>query len=408
MKRTGIVTVVALLALALWARAEMLLDDGNDQEQSRPAMAVAQQRVYVAFQDTSAFDYDVRMTVSNDGGATFEPSALVHPPNTQVQWQPHLATGPSGEAYVVWADWKYEKDFDIYLASTADGVDYSVPVRVNDVPRGTQITPRVAVNPAGDVFVVWSDNRDSTAEDYGVRWDVYLARSTDGGASFEPSLRLSQPEYNDEPYFALNADVAAPSEDAVLVAWLKCSWSLGNIRLRFGSSDDGGDAFAPPLTLDAGSFALGHRIAADADGRALVVWEDGRESGAGADPTLVFGSGRTLDVYALYSDDFGNTWSAPFRVNEQVRLNQQRPEPALTPGGWAVVWSDDRDVGDYTIRLATESWPPSGTPVPGIKVDGYAGLAERTYPDLAWSPAGLFVVWQDFRDNQYDLYFERP
>lgn len=385
---------------------ELRVNDPAEREQSAPQIAVFGQNIWVVYQDTFSFNCDIRLASSSNQGATFSPGALVHPENKEVQWQPHLAVGPSGEVYIVWADYKSGSDFDIYITTTTDGENFTEPVRVNDVVSGSQLAPRIAVNEAGDVFVVWNDNRGTTAGYYGVVWNVVVAKSTDNGASFGPATFVSAEEVFGEEYFAQNADIAAAG-DWVHVVWAKYHWdNHGSIRTRYARSGDSGEIYETPITLDANHFSLRHQIVADQAGRVAVVWEDNREYGG--DPNLLYGSGRTLDVYAQYSENYGENWALSFRVNEEILLCQQRPTVALTTGGWAVAWSDDREIGNYTIRIVTESWPPSGNTLAGQKIDEYDGLVERTFPALASFGSSLFIVWQDFRDDNYDIYFKMP
>lgn len=399
-------TFLIIFFFGIASGSELRISDPIAHEQSAPQIAVFGQNIRVVYQDTSEYNYDIRLTYSNDGGATFSPSTPVHPKSDQVQWQPHIAAGPSGETYIVWADFKSGTDFDIYITATTDGENFTVPVRVNDIPAGSQLAPRVAVNEAGEVFVVWNDNRGTTSDYYSVVWNVAVAKSTDSGASFGPSILISEEETPGEEYFAQNADIAAAG-DSVHIVWTKYHWgNHGSIRTRYTRSDDAGDTYLSPVTLDENHFTLRHQIVADQAGRVAIVWEDNRESGA--DPALLYGSGRTLDVYSRFSQDYGENWAPSFRVNQELLLCQQRPSVALTDSGWAVAWSDDREVGNYTIRLATESWPPSGTQLTGQKIDEYSGLVERTFPALTAFGSSIYIVWQDFRDDNYDIYFNMP
>ncbi len=81
---------------------------------------------------------------------------------------------------------------DIYLyRSTDQGAHWSGPVVVNDdtSTTATQFFPSVAVDPSdGTVSVVWYDTRDSTTNR---QTQVYYARSTDGGVTFEPNVRVT-------------------------------------------------------------------------------------------------------------------------------------------------------------------------------------------------------------------------
>ena len=80
---------------------------------------------------------------------------------------------------------------DIVLVSSRDGGATWLPkVRVNDdPPRFDNCMPEVAVDDFGGVNVAWYDRRDDGV--WGALVNTYLARSTDGGRSFEPSVRLS-------------------------------------------------------------------------------------------------------------------------------------------------------------------------------------------------------------------------
>jgi hypothetical protein len=399
-------TVLLLSAIVLAAsvaHAELLVNDLTTHEQSVPRIAASGPMVYVVYQDTTHHDYDVRLAVSDDSGASFAPTNLVHPDSRDEQWQPALAIGPGGEVYLVWAE-NSGGTWDIMLTSTSDGETFSAPVMVNDISANSQLEPAIAVSPSGTIWVAWHDSRDSAGLDYGVRWDVYAARSEDGGSSFDPGIRLSDEQSSGEQYFALFPEIAAPDDDHLLAVWYKMNWGWGDRRLRSSVSSDSGENFSTPDTLFTG-WAMRHRLDASDDGRAMLVWEETFDQGPQWDLDLVVSSGTCLDVAAKASNDYGASWSGPIRLNQERMLNQQRPGVALTTGGFGVVWSDDREVGDYTIRLAEDVWPPLG-PIAGTKIDDYSDLAERTFPDVAADGANLYIVWQDFRSGDYDIYME--
>lgn len=102
-------------------------------------------------------------------------------PTTKVDISP----GPySGRVYVCWSDQR-NGDTDVFLLYSDDGgAHWSPRVRVNDDPVGNgkeQFFPWIDVDPvSGIVYVVFYDRR----EESGVQTDVYLAVSSDGGATF--------------------------------------------------------------------------------------------------------------------------------------------------------------------------------------------------------------------------------
>ncbi|MEK7426278.1 MAG: DUF4215 domain-containing protein, partial [Actinomycetota bacterium] len=79
---------------------------------------------------------------------------------------------------------------DVFLARSTDrGATWSAPVRLNDDrPGGDQVMPWVSVNSVGVVETFWYDYRNWPGMN---TVDVYAARSTDGGQSFGPNFRVT-------------------------------------------------------------------------------------------------------------------------------------------------------------------------------------------------------------------------
>ena len=145
-------------------------------------------------------------TVSTDGGVTFSVDRTVttasRPPSPLPGAAYRVApfgslavdrsSGPDrGSLYVVWADnTGVGHGPDILLRRSADGgTSWSLPVRVSDDTNGAyQIFPWVAVGPDGAVNVVFVDQRDTPLSPL---YHTYLARSTDGGRSFQRNIRLT-------------------------------------------------------------------------------------------------------------------------------------------------------------------------------------------------------------------------
>jgi hypothetical protein len=82
---------------------------------------------------------------------------------------------------------------DIVLTRSTDGGrTWSPKVRVNDDPQGSdQALPAVAVDELGRVHVAWMDRRDGPQP--GLTVSPYWTVSLDGGLTFRPSLRLAAP-----------------------------------------------------------------------------------------------------------------------------------------------------------------------------------------------------------------------
>ena len=180
--------------------------------------------VYLAFADYPR--RSIRVMRSRDGGESFEasvaagpirartsvapPSQCIRPPIVHASIAADRSGGPRrGALYVSWADYPPgvgPADCPeacgapaacvpgVYLARSDDGgLSWSAPALVDDedASRVDRYHQWIRVDPAtGDVFVAYKDSRNSSAPARSGA-DVYLRRSTDGGATWETALRLS-------------------------------------------------------------------------------------------------------------------------------------------------------------------------------------------------------------------------
>jgi hypothetical protein len=103
-----------------------------------------------------------------------------------------------GRVYVVWSDQRSgPTDTNVWAAWSGDGgATWSPPLRVNDdASRRHQFFQWAALDPAtGHLHVVFYDRRDTT----GNATDVFVARSTDGGATFQ-NARVSASSFTPDP-----------------------------------------------------------------------------------------------------------------------------------------------------------------------------------------------------------------
>ncbi len=117
--------------------------------------------------------------------------------------QPRLAMDPTvgtmGKLYVAYHKPDASGDPDeVYLQSSTDGGQTwsSPPTRVNDDPIGSaQVFPQVSVGPNARVDVIWFDTRHPYPGG-GNTGDIYYARSSDGGASFDANRRVTDRTFN--------------------------------------------------------------------------------------------------------------------------------------------------------------------------------------------------------------------
>ncbi|MBA3650115.1 MAG: exo-alpha-sialidase, partial [Chthoniobacterales bacterium] len=154
--------------------------------------------VYWNFQGANGGE-EIDMVLSNDGGVTFGPPTLVTP--TVRYTPPSIRSGtflPSattdrttGNLYVVY------QGFDaafvprvLFTKSTNSGASWSAPIAITDNPNTGVFNPAISASPDGQTLTVsFYDQRDSGGST--VLCNLYLAQSFDGGATWQPNIRLT-------------------------------------------------------------------------------------------------------------------------------------------------------------------------------------------------------------------------
>jgi hypothetical protein len=94
--------------------------------------------------------------------------------------------------YVVWPDRRSGHTQIFFASSSNAGATWTPPRPIDDnAPNSTtdHFMANVAVNRAGIVGVMWYDRRDHPDN---LGWDVRFSASLDGGATFLPSVKISE------------------------------------------------------------------------------------------------------------------------------------------------------------------------------------------------------------------------
>ncbi len=156
--------------------------------------------VYWNFNGTGDFADDfMQVVISDNGGNTFGSPKFIT--NVAVHTEPSIRTGvflPSvatdrttGAIYVVYQARVAGAPRILFTKSTNNGDTWTAPIAISDNPTGSGVfNPAIAASDDGQVLTaVFYDHRDNPGST--VLIDTYLAQSLDGGATWQPNIRLS-------------------------------------------------------------------------------------------------------------------------------------------------------------------------------------------------------------------------
>jgi hypothetical protein len=136
---------------------------------------------------------NIYVSRSTDGGRTWKANLVFHAPlfTRLNQVFPTLAVDPTnGKLYAVWTD-----THTVWFSASSDqGSHWTSAVAVNIAPANTTVMPWVAAY-NGTVDVVYYATTASSKDDPSAVWNVYLAQTTNDGASFAQSLVSNTPNH---------------------------------------------------------------------------------------------------------------------------------------------------------------------------------------------------------------------
>jgi hypothetical protein len=257
-------------------------------------------------------------------------------------------TGPfSGNAYVAWSQYDgfAPTNAVLFARSTDHGMTFSRPIRVTPVALGTASFADLAVGPDGTVYLAFLTYPSASNP----HSDVWLSKSTDGGASFGPTAHVATIELFDSSQFSGN-----------------------------GATDCGDGPFACPSGLTFSRFTTAPAVAADATG-VHVVWNAKLPSGQSK-------------VFVRNSPD-GTAWPAAAATLDTVAVGHQwTPDIASAGGVMTVVFYDSRTDPAYSPSLPpgnTASGQNSGDVVHTI-------VAKSTNGGTGWTQTQVSTVGSNF------------
>jgi hypothetical protein len=194
-----------------------------------------------------------------------------------------LAIGAGGSVIAAWTEY----DGALWCARSLDaGASFTAPRRVAGDGRSPARAPALAAGRGTTVHLAWTVGEDAAAR-------IRVARSTDGGASFDPPQLVGGQGRADAPGLAIDG-----AGSLHLVYALHGPGGRSEVR---HASAPGGGRFGPARTLSgpAPGGAAYPQLASDGGAGLVVVWEN-------MGPT-----GRPRSLGIVRSRDGGRSFSVP-------------------------------------------------------------------------------------------------
>lgn len=281
--------------------------------QDDPQIVVTGTTVYAAYmEDAKSSEYVLR---SDDFGQTWT-VALAEPLQRGMDKDILVARGE--DVYVA-----FHAGMKVYVSVSHDGgATWSLqrPIDNTNSKFGYSLTSGGAIDSQGTVYFAWEgylqNGKAASAA------NLYLTRSTDGGATWSTSLvafseAILPCDCGGWNYWGPQMALAVDRRDRVYVLYNATSTPSGVGRMLFTRSDDRGATWSAPTDVSlapGGSNNVFPAMAATADGDVRIAWMDdrnGRDVG-GDDPNARW------NTWYRTSTDGGATWSPETRLSQYV------------------------------------------------------------------------------------------
>ncbi len=269
------------------------------------------------------------------------------------------------------------------------GGAWETAVRLTDVDVAA-VLPRVALNDAGDAVVAYEaigyDQNGWPAS------RTVWARRWMGGAWTAPQRLCDAPPAPGELY-ASRPRVGIDAQGRALVVWDQLDVSLARPNTIIGARFDG-SSWSPPFLVSGGTrYSAWADVAVSADGSAAVLWVQDTNP---YDPGLPGGGPSIPNIWARVFG--GSSWGDPQRIGNANLADFEgceRPRVVADASGRAfAIWEEHRAAENRIVSAALDPAGPSWS-APATLATSTGGTVYLSFPSIATDGNGnAFGVWQ--------------
>ena len=364
--RKSILVVVCLLSVAMtlgaaWTTKRLTNTTGYS---GWPDIAVDGSNVYAVWYDHSSGNNDIYFRRSTNGGSGWQ-TAKKLTTNAADSSYPAIAVDGSN-IYAVWQD-NTPGNYEIYFRKSTDGGATWLTARKVMSTTGESSYPAIAVS-GSNVYVVWNDNTPGN-------WEIYLRRSTDGGATWQTYKRVTNSA------MASTFPAVAVDGSNVHVVWE--DYAPGNFEIYFTKSTNNGATWqtAKRLSITA-STSYVPSVAVDG-ANIHVVWED-------ITPGV-------FEIFFRKSADGGATWQTTRKLTNNSN-GSYSPDIAVNGSNVCVVWFN------IWCDIYFKKSADSGATWQTAEMLTIGNTGCSLSPRIAVSDSNVFVIWEDDSTGNSEIY----
>ena len=286
---------------------------------------------------------------------------------------PHVFVSGDG-VFVVWTQTSLGKSDVLFAKSTDGGYTFGTPVDISGSSKGQSLYQQF-VEKDNHVYVTWQLSLSGVS-------DILMAKSVDGGKSFEKPVQLSDgQQLSAFPQVAL-------SGNHVYASWIEKSGD-NSTNIIFAKSDDSGNSFGTPLhvTHNMGNSGI-PKLYSDGN-QVYLAWEDN--------------SRGDYEIFLSKSSDSGASFHVPVDISTTTGQSGT-PEVIVSGNNVYAVWMDNTS-GTYDIFFtkSTDGGETFAKPVSVSHLKGDSG-----YPQFAVWKNNIYVTWtQTISDTNYDIFLAK-